>query len=325
MKKRIVAGIAVVALWSAGFTFGQEKMDCRGPYLGQALPGMTAELFAPGVISSGLSDRDVVVSPDGLEIFYGILEYPRAILIRLFQEGGRWKRQVAPFSGVWDDYEPHFSADGKRLYFVSNRPLDGKGESKDFDIWFIEKTAKGWGEPKNPGAPVNTEKDEFYPSVTKDGTVYLTSADMKILRCRNVEGILQSAEVLSDSVNSGRAEYNACIALDESFLIFTSHGWDKNAGHGDLFVVFRKPDGSWSSPRNLGPDVNSRVLDISPALSPDGKILFFSSTRRNETVDPEPIRSFGDIFRRMNVPQNGKLDVYWVDSRVIEAVRPATW
>ena len=214
---------------------GQEKLDCRGPYLGQALPGMTAELFAPGVISTGLTDRDIAVSPDGGEIFYGIYEYPRFVILRLFQNGGQWKREVAPFLGVWDECEPHFSDDGNRLYYASKRPLDGKGGDKGWDVWFVERKAEGWGEPKNLGAPVNTEKDEFYPSFTKSGALYLTSWDMKILRCPSEGGVLGPAEALSDSVNSGRAEYNACIAPDESFLIFTSHGWDKNAGRGDLF------------------------------------------------------------------------------------------
>ena len=32
---------------------------------------------------------------------------------------------------------------GKRLFFISDRALDGKGDKKDIDIWYIERTKSG--------------------------------------------------------------------------------------------------------------------------------------------------------------------------------------
>lgn len=43
-----------------------------GPYLGQALPGPDPILFAPGIVSNGLSNRDITFSPDGREIIFGM-------------------------------------------------------------------------------------------------------------------------------------------------------------------------------------------------------------------------------------------------------------
>jgi len=42
----------------------------RGDYFGQTLPGDTAKLFAPDIISTGMNERDFAISPDGNEIFF---------------------------------------------------------------------------------------------------------------------------------------------------------------------------------------------------------------------------------------------------------------
>jgi hypothetical protein len=49
-----------------------------GPYPGQKVPGMLPELFAPGFICTGFNERDITISPDGKEIFYGFFQqgYP---------------------------------------------------------------------------------------------------------------------------------------------------------------------------------------------------------------------------------------------------------
>ena len=54
---------------------------------------------------------------------------------------------VAPFSGKFGDLEPAFSPDGMKLYFSSNRPIDGS-EPKDYDIWVVEKTNGRWSDPR---------------------------------------------------------------------------------------------------------------------------------------------------------------------------------
>ena len=45
---------------------------------------------------------------------------------------------------------------------------------KDYDIWYLQKKGDGWEGPFNLGAAVNTDKDEFYPSLTKYGNLYFT-------------------------------------------------------------------------------------------------------------------------------------------------------
>ncbi len=294
-----------------------------GEYLGQTPPGQQAELFAPGIISSGMADRDIAISPDLKEIYYSVLEKPHYSIVFMRKEGDAWTRQeIAPFSGQYDDCEPQFSPDGKRLYFCSNRPLDGVGEPKDYDIWFVERSGNTWSEPQNPGSPINSEKNEFYPSMTNEGTIYFTSHTMSLYRSRWKNGSYSTPEKLSDKVNSGRGEYNSFISPDESYLIFTSHGWDKGVGRGDLFICYRKNDDSWSKAVNLGTGVNSVVADMCPTVSPEGKYLFFSSMRTIEKFDPNPVKSFDELQTNSQKPQNGRMDIYWVDASIIEQSRP---
>ena len=106
---------------------------------------------------------------------------------------GKWTTpEVASFSGLYSDLEPAFSPDGSKLYFVSNRPLQQQGEKKDYDTWYVKKEKGQWQNPINPGSPVNSEQDEFYPSVTKNGNIYFTRAadgrEEDIFLCRFTDG-----------------------------------------------------------------------------------------------------------------------------------------
>lgn len=321
MKNRITC-ILSLAILCSNITLAQTTA-IRGNYLGQTQPGTRAEIFMPGIISTSLNDRDLVFSPGMNEIIYCVLEKPHSVMIGMKCEEGIWSAPyILPFSGKYNDCEPQFSPDGRRLYFSSDRPLKEGDKPKDYDIWYVERSDRGWGEPQNPGAPLNSDKNEFYPSVTTTGVLYFTSHNMKICKSRITENGFEQPEMLTDSVNSGSAEYNAYIAPDESYLIFTSHGWEGGrAGRGDLFISFRKNDGTWSKAYNFGSEVNSPTADMSPSVTPDGKFLFFSSWRTNEEYDPEPINTYEEIFMKADKPMNGRSDVYWVSTVIIDSLK----
>ena len=54
---------------------------------------------------------------------------------------------------------PALSADGKRLFFASDKP----GGFGGMDIYFVEKTSRGWSAPINLGPEINTPKNEVFP------------------------------------------------------------------------------------------------------------------------------------------------------------------
>lgn len=92
------------------------------------------------------------------------------------REGRKWGRPVnldAPVNtGKWES-QPSISADGRKLYFSSNRP-GGQGGS---DIWVTSLAPNGeWSVPRNLGTTINTEFAEETPFIHPDGrTLYFTS------------------------------------------------------------------------------------------------------------------------------------------------------
>ncbi len=305
--------------------------ELTGEYLGQNNPGMTARLFAPGLVSSPWTERDAALSPDGNDFFYSLKGPEKYSIIRVQRENNRWQApEVASFSGHpgYNDIEPCFSPDGNRLYFVSDRPVEGTGDAKDYDIWYVQRIPEGWSEPQNLGAPVNTPANEFYPSFTRTNILCFTAeyessiGGEDIWESQFADGKFLPPVNLGDSINTKGGEFNSFIAPDGSFLIFGSTGWGKGLGSGDLWISFRKTDGSWTRARNMGPKVNSSSFEYCPSLTPDGKFLFFTSNRPPRSADANERLTYQDISARLDSPFNGSQNIFWIDAAVINELKP---
>lgn len=302
----------------------------KGEYLGQEPPGMEGELFAPGIMSTGLPELNAVFFPGGKEVIYSVgVGQMRWALLMIKEVNGIWKKpEIAPFSGEYGGVDPFVSFDGNRVYFSSNRPRLGEEESReDYDIWYVDRTETGWSEPVNMGAPVNTDAHEFYPSFTKDGTMYVQSrreggiGQSDIYKLEPENGQYVKAECLPEPINSPGFEGDAFIAPDESYLIVSTFRPENNIGRSaDLYISFHMEDGSWSELINMGEKVNSTGGENCQILSPCGKYLFYTS-RRYKDRTTAPLMSYGDILKAWTEPQNGMGDIYWVDARIIEDLR----
>jgi hypothetical protein len=310
-----------------------------GPYVGQAPPGDTAEIFAPGVVTTGVYTRDVAIMPDGSELYFGVLLGPvTAIAVtRQGPDGGWSKPEVASFSrdSRFFNLEPAISPDGSRLMFLSTR-VDGRepdpGEMRAWaneDIWVVDRAGDDWSEPYNLGPPVNTEDSEFFPSMTRDGTLYFTRGteggeESHIYRSRLVDGQYQEPERLGPEVNSTANQFNAFIAPDESYLILCTGDRDDSLGGTDYYVVFRSDEDRWSGPINLGTAVNTPGSgEFSPYVSPDGRYLFFMSTRLGAREKIPHTLDWDYIQGYRNQPEIGNAGIYWIDASFIEALRPS--
>ena len=145
--------------------------------------------------------------------------------------------------------------------------------------------------------------DDSYPTLTTRGDLYFCSrreggkGRHDIYRARLVNGRFERSENLGSPINTEQSDFDPFIAPDESYIIFAS-ARPGGVGNADLYISFRGNEGSWSEPRNMGAPVNTPYLEYAPMLSPDGKYLFFTSGR------------------------GGADDIYWVDARVIDALRP---
>ena len=304
--------------------------DLSGPYLGQHLPDTLPVLFAPGIVSTGMFTRDVAITPDGKEIYFcvGIGNYTYSTILYTREVDGLWMQpEIVPFSGGPGvmDFEPALSADGSRLFFLSNRP-DGDEAVGDQDIWVVERSEEGWGEARNLGEAVNTDGGEFFPSLTKDGTLYFTrnakgSGLNQVYRSRWMEGAFQDAELLPEQVNCGTNRFNAFVAPDESYMIVPAAGMSDAFDGVDYYLVFRKQDDRWSEPINMGALINQdNARGWSPYVSPDGEYFFFMATR---TTDVEAADwTYEKLLELNNSPGNGNADIYWMDAGFIEDLRP---
>jgi len=58
----------------------------------------------------------------------------------------------------------------------------------------------------------------------------------------------------------------------------------KGFGNFDLYISYYTPEG-WSEPENLGPNINTEFWESSPSLSPDKRVLYFSSDRMVALVE----------------------------------------
>ena len=309
-----------------------------GSYVGQTPPGGTAEIFAPGVVTTGVYTRDVAMMPDGSELYFGVLLGPvTAIAVTRQGPDGVWSEpEVASFSrdSRFFNLEPAISPGGNRLMFLSTR-VEGRDPEPDElrvwtneDIWVVDRVGEGWGEPYNLGPPVNTEDSEFFPSLTRDGTLYFTRGigdgeQSHIYRSRLVSGEYQEPERLGPEVNSTDNQFNAFIAPDESYLILCTGDRDDSLGGTDYYVVFRSEDDRWSGPINLGAAVNTPGSgEFSPYVSPDGRYLFFMSTRLGARERIPSTLDWAYIQSYRNQPEIGNAGIYWIDASFIEALRP---
>lgn len=281
----------------------------------------TPTLLLPGLISTNLNERDMTISADGSEMYYTLLSNQNVfstILYRKKLSSGSWSPpEVAPFSGRYRDLEPSLSPDGSKLFFSSDRPAPGK-EGNDYDIWVVERLNGKWSDPKNLGAPVNTEANEFYPSVTLNGNLYFTASYDKgigkedIFLSQWANGSFSESIALDSAVNSATWEFNAYVSPDESFILFTSYGRKDDMGGGDLYISFKGPSDTWQPARNLK-DVNSSKLDYCPFVSADKKTLFLTSQRHNIPGVRDHQVSYNELVRIYTMSGNGSDDIYVAD------------
>jgi ankyrin repeat protein len=289
---------------------GADKSEIRfpvleGDYLGQTPPGDKPELFGLGIISSiwGIHST-AVFSPDGNEVYWApMISFPGEIysrggLLMMKRVNGRWTPPAwASFSGPdVDDDVPFFLTDGRRIYFISRRPLPGETQKGSEKIWYADRTPAGWSKPQPLDPNVNSMNMHWEFSLDREGNLYFAGQSpgglglQDIYLARFVNGKYEMPVNLGKPINSTDGENTPFIAPDGSYFLFERQH--------DLWVSFRAEGGAWSEPVKLGPEVNSPSVELCPIVTADGKFLFFLSQR------------------------DGESHAYWVRAEVIEKARP---
>ncbi len=251
-----------------------------GDYLGQPAPGLSAEIFAPGILSLMDSyEFACTFMPDGSEIYFTRRRtVPDQRIWFTRRQGDGWTEPaLAPFSHDCFEYEPHITPDGSTLYYGSQRPLPGESETApQANIWKVEREGSGWSRPQFVGT------DMMFISTERQGTLYYTGrpnpdAGFSICTWPREGDTFGPAVDLGESYPFLRRTAHPCIAPDGSYLIVDGRQLPGSFGDSDLYVTFCEGDGSWSEPINLGGGVNSEGEDIAASLSPDGRYLFYTT------------------------------------------------
>ncbi len=150
--------------------------------------------------------------------------------------------------------------------------------------------------PVNIGPEINSQYDEYFPSITADDQTFLftrrlpmTNRDPRMgnsfqedfYYSNKENGKWTQSRSIGTNINTQANEGAPCLSVDGQFLFFVvcpeidGYGLDRRGyGSCDIFVAQKTATG-WSKPHNLGPPVNSKNWESQPSFSSDGKTLYF--------------------------------------------------
>ena len=136
--------------------------------------------------------------------------------------------------------------------------------------------------PNNLGDSVNSERSEYYPTLTIDDSLLVFTRRGEGFREDFMEshfnkGNFSKAKMIEGDINNEPSKGAITVSSDGDWMIFAGN-FHRGYGDFDLYISYATPQG-WSAPENLGPNINSGYWDSSPSLSPDNRVLYFSSNR----------------------------------------------
>jgi hypothetical protein len=278
--------------------------------------------FAQHVFSQFTNVRDFTMNFGETEAYYSLQSPARelSVIMKIENKNGKWQEpKISSFSGQYTDLEPFLSPDNLKLYFASNRPISkDSSNTKDMDIWYVERETKTsiWSQPKNIGAPINTNGDEFFPAVASNNNLYFTTIKKELKSADDIfvskweNNTYSKPTILGEGVNSKGAEYNAFIAPDESYIIFG--GWRRadGLGSGDMYIS-NNVNGEWTKAENLGGSINSTHMEFCPFVNKGS--LYFTSRRSNVSQKKDGFSNVAELFNEINRYDNGASRIYKVD------------
>jgi len=274
----VLLGIGSIQAFAAPFA--------KGSYFGQTPPGATAQVFAPGLISDARPqtwEAHGTFSGDGKTFCFA---RGRGVFITENTDRG-WTTPKRIKSVPETPWAPYLSWDAKSIYFMYSH-----------NLYRCNRTARGWGKLEKLGPPLSSPAAEWGFSLAADNSFYLASTRKGGRGGGDVWYVpfgdnAWSQAINISALNTRYSDGAPGVAPDESFLVFNSVR-PRGLGGADLYLSLRGSDGTWTTPRNLGPRVNSAYLDICPHISPDKKYLFFT---RSNGFDP----------------RKHSADIYWVE------------
>lgn len=306
----------------------KEELDTYSIPPVEELLDYVPRMVAPGIISTAGFEGHASVTPDGQEMYYAIYsnDHGYSTIAYATQLQGEWTNpQIAPFSGRWSDGSPALSPDGKRLYFSSKRPLPGRDTINSSDLWYVERNTLGdpWGQPKHLEDGINTAHYEFSPSVDQEGNLYFCSnrpggfGDLDVYYAAKSTKGWAAPVLLNEAINSQYHEGNVGVSPDGQWLFTMIQHKPGDLGYDDIHYAYKR-NGNWLPSRNIGAIVNTYTYDFSPKVSPDGKVLYFSSRLNRDFSLKEDQYSYASFQAYLQGPLNGFGNIYQISLAELE-------
>jgi len=284
--------LIIIMLLTINTLFGQQLIDLSGDYLGQSPPGDTPEIFASGIVSvNGRYEYGVSFSPDLEEIYFTAHrkgESSSVYFSKLIDKKWTNPKKANLTKGEKKcEMEAFVNHSGKKIYFTAY-------DSRDVGIWCATRSENWWSNAIKLDSPINDDI-VFYSNEAKNGDLFYKNVSKgKMYYAPNKNG--KFPEIFEVGIEYGSHGFIA--PLQEFMLIDALKDNDKTKDK-DIHVCFKKKDGAWTKPINLGSAVNSNFNETCPSITPDGKYLFFS--RYNE--------------------EGGLPNIYWVSAEVLYRLR----
>jgi hypothetical protein len=261
-------------------------------YFGQIPPGNTPKIFAPGIISlPGRAEYGISIAPAGDEMLFALGIWPdKRTMIMKYVNNSWTGPDTVSFSKTRSAEEAIYSPGGQRVYYYAYSPPNPVGGS---DLCYSIKTGSVWGEPVNLGTPLNTAQDEYHPCVVADSSIYFENVAGKICYSEYQNGAYLPRILMPPIFNDPAMAWgNPFVAPDESYFIFNS---SRAGGFGstDLYIAYKKNDGTWTNPKNLGNIINTATGECGAEITDDNLYMTYVSNN----------------------------DVYWVSSNFIDSLR----
>ena len=241
-------------------------------YLGQTPPGNTPKLF-PLLIGSGTRPIErITISSDNKEFFFSEIDrYPPQILrIKYYKYlNEKWQGPFVVFDGYM---APAFSVNDSIIYMQKNL----NGTAATACTYYSTRNSTGWSIPKRLLSTNlathyfrGTNLKNYYLSTTFPGT---SLRDISILSIIGTDTIINN---LGAPISTRSNEGDFFIARDESYII---HARSTPPMAGDLYISYKKADGTWTNSKSLGSKINlpNPSWEYGPFVTRDNKFLFFS-------------------------------------------------
>ena len=258
--------LVILLLLCAGVTKSQ-PIPPDSLYLGQTPPGSTPVIFELPITAGLRPIERIAVSNDGTELYFGQLNtYPPTVLkINYFKyQNNAWQGPIFLFDGFLG---PALSPNDSMLFM-----------QKIIDNYFAEsyyaaRTSSGWSMPE---LLFTFEQQSHYSQLTNTGTYYASTVfpGSSLMDISRIEISSDTIPVsLGMPVCTNLNEGDFFIARDESFLI---HARSSPSCPADLFISYKKSDGSWTNSKSLGDKINTTIWEYGPFVTTDNKYLFFT-------------------------------------------------